>query len=178
MTGAQAGRADLEAQQVDALITDRYIDSILAAHGRGADAGPIAADRRPQEAIRMVAARLSRELPRLHPSFRFEEALAAKLVDAAIRMRRPLADGTAADLPLDPLVPIDIGANRAGVAVTTVRQWGDARIEMGRPLLIGGAITSAALSLAGAAYVAWRFRHPQAGPMARAVRRVARTRLA
>ena len=178
MTGAQAGRANLDAEQVDALITDRYIDSILAAHGRGADAGPIAADRRPEEAIRMVAARLARELPRLHPSFRFEEVLAAKLADAAIRMRRPMAEGAMAGLPLDPLIPIEIGATRAGIAASAVRQWGDAHIEMGRPLLIGGAITSAALSLAGAAYVAWRFRHPQAGPMARAVRRVARTRLA
>jgi hypothetical protein len=178
VTGAQAGRANLDAQQVDALVTDRYIDSILAAHGRGADAGPIAADRRPEEAIRLVAARLARELPRLHPSFRFEEALATKLADAAIRMRRPLVDGTATGLPLDPFGPIEIGANRAATAAPAVRQWGDARIEVGRPLLIGGAITSAALSLAGAAYVAWRFRHPQAGPMARAVRRVARTRLA
>ena len=177
MTGAQAGRASLDSQQVDALITDRYIDSILAAHGRGADAGPIPANRQPDEAIRMVAARLARDLPRLHPSFRFEEALAAKLNEAAIRMRRQLADGIAI-APLAPGGPIEIGANAAAVAVTGSRPWGDARIEMGRPLLIGGAITSAALSLAGAAYVAWRFRHPQGGSMARAVRAVARTRLA
>ena len=45
------------------------------------------------------------------------------------------------------------------------------------PLLIGGALTSAALSLAGAAYVAWRLRRPVGTPMARAVRAVARTRL-
>jgi hypothetical protein len=177
VTGAGAGRASRDTQQVDALITDRYIDSILAAHGRGADVGPIAAHQRPDDVIRMLAARLARDLPRLHPSFRFEEALAAKLSDAAIRMRRPLADGMAAASPLDPIVPMGIGRYPATVAATG-RQWADARIEMGRPLLIGGAITSAALSLAGAAYVAWRFRHPQPGPMARAVRAVARTRLA
>ena len=34
------------------------------------------------------------------------------------------------------------------------------RCRTGRPLLIGGALTSAALSLAGAAYVAWRLRSP------------------
>jgi hypothetical protein len=45
-----------------------------------------------------------------------------------------------------------------------------------RPLIIGGAITSAALSLAGAAYVAWRLNRPVAGPMVRAARAVARTR--
>ncbi len=34
-----------------------------------------------------------------------------------------------------------------------------------RPLLIGGAaLTSAALSLAGAAFVAWRWRRPAASP--------------
>ena len=47
-----------------------------------------------------------------------------------------------------------------------------------RPLLIGGAaLTSAALSLAGAAWVAWRWRRPVGSPMARAVRAVARGRL-
>ena len=34
----------------------------------------------------------------------------------------------------------------------------------GRPLLIGGALTSAALSLAGAAYVAWRLNRPDGQP--------------
>ncbi len=43
-----------------------------------------------------------------------------------------------------------------------------------RPLLVGGALTSAALSLAGAIYVAWRLSHPAAVPMARAARAVSR----
>ncbi len=47
-----------------------------------------------------------------------------------------------------------------------------------RPLIIGGALTSAALSLAGAAYVAWRLNRPATGPMVRAARAVARSRLA
>jgi hypothetical protein len=59
-----------------------------------------------------------------------------------------------------------------------IRLRRDGPLEVGRPLLIGGAITSAAISLAGAAYVAWRFRHPQASPMVRAARAVARARLA
>jgi hypothetical protein len=40
-----------------------------------------------------------------------------------------------------------------------------------RPVLVGGAVTSAALSLAGAAFVAWRLtRGAPTDPMARAVR--------
>ena len=48
----------------------------------------------------------------------------------------------------------------------------DDRRDLPRPLLIGGALTSAALSLAGAALVAWRLAHPSrpASPMARAAR--------
>ena len=52
----------------------------------------------------------------------------------------------------------------------------DGRLAIGRPWLIGGALTSAALSLAGAAYVAWRFNRPADSPMVRAARAVARTR--
>jgi hypothetical protein len=49
-----------------------------------------------------------------------------------------------------------------------------------RPLLIGGALTSAALSIAGAAFVAWRFGRPgrASTPMARAARAVRDARLA
>ena len=50
------------------------------------------------------------------------------------------------------------------------------RSGIGRPLLIGGALTSAALSIAGAAYVAWRLNRPPASAMVRAARAVARTR--
>jgi hypothetical protein len=53
----------------------------------------------------------------------------------------------------------------------------DERPDRVRPLLIGGALTSAALSLAGAAFVAW-WRTRPATPMARAVRAVGRGRLA
>jgi hypothetical protein len=45
-----------------------------------------------------------------------------------------------------------------------------------RPVVLGGVLTSAALSLAGAAYVAWRRGRPPASPMTRAVRAVARAR--
>jgi hypothetical protein len=168
------GRDSLE---IDALVTDRYLESILAAHARGADMAPIPVDRHPDPDVRQAVARLARELPRLHPSFRFEEALAGKLQEAAARMRLPLAAGGEGDAsvlavrgPYLPIAAIDEDDR--------IRLPGDPRPVIGRPLLVGGALTSAALSIAGAVYVAWRIRHPQASPMARAIRAVARTRLA
>ena len=65
----------------------------------------------------------------------------------------------------------------AGRTTRRRRRRDDPWSGIGRPLLIGGALTSAALSLAGAAYVAWRLNRPPASPMARAARAVARTRL-
>ena len=59
------------------------------------------------------------------------------------------------------------GRRRPGPAA----RWTSDR-RSGRPLWIGGALTSAALSLAGAAYLAWRFRRPPSTAMARAVRAV------
>ena len=181
MTGIHGGAGSRDAQDVDALIIDRYLDSIFAAHGRGADSGPVPLDLEPPVSIRLVAARLARELPRLHPSFRFEEALATKLDLAAARMRLATASRGPADVEIGD--PISLARNRSTRPGALIRVRLDALrpdgpIELGRPLLIGGAITSAALSIAGAAYVAWRFRRPGASPMVRAVRAVARTRLA
>ena len=167
MTGAQPdGGRDIP--DVEALIIDRYLESILAAHGRGADSSPRLAGTDPDSDVRMAAERLARELPRFHPSFRFEEALAATLSEAAGRMRLPLVAGGERDV----VPPI----GRSALALLPPRA--DRQAAIGRPLLIGGALTSAALSIAGAAYVAWRRRHPHASPMARAVRARARTRLA
>ena len=177
MTGAPPGTGGRDSQDVDALITDRYLDSLLAAHGRGADTGPVSADALPAFAVRLAADRLARDLPRLHPSFRFEEALAGKLSQAAARMRLPVAAG-GQGVSLPPFAGTGtsspVTASRGDVLD---RFRFDGPIEVGRPLLIGGAITSAAISIAGAAYVAWRIRHPGASPMVRAARAVARTRL-
>ena len=160
MTGALFGR---DGSEVDALVTDRYLEALLSAHARGADRGPVPTA--PADPIRSAADRLARDLPRLHPSFRFEEALAARLADAAARMRLPVAIG--ADglvLPLPGRASADDGDPT------------DGHPAIGRPWLIGGALTSAALSLAGAAYVAWRYNRPADNPMARAARAVSRTR--
>ncbi len=164
MTGATPGR---DGHEVEALVTDRYLEALLAAHARGADRGPTPRD--PDDALRSTADRLARDLPRFHPSFVFEEALAARLGSGASRMRMPAAagaEGLIVPLPVgDPLTDL-------GYADMEVGPGGSGR----RPLIIGGALTSAALSLAGAAYVAWRLNRPVAGPMVRAARAVARTR--
>ena len=170
MTGTFAGR---DAREVDALVTDRYLDGLLAAHARGADRSPHPTASEPDADVRRAADRLSTGLPRLHPSFRFEEALAARLAEVAARMGLPAAAGgegmvvpiRTGRLPVDGLDDETDGRDPAD----------DAR-GIGRPLLIGGALTSAAISIAGAAYVAWRLNRPPSSAMVRAARAVARTR--
>ncbi|HVA87774.1 MAG TPA: hypothetical protein VNF73_15830 [Candidatus Saccharimonadales bacterium] len=77
MTDA-AARDGLE---VEALLTDQYLDSLLAARDRRALDVP--ADPRLDPAIRVAARRLDTDLARVHPSFRFEERLAAELARRA-----------------------------------------------------------------------------------------------
>jgi hypothetical protein len=184
VTGAGAPGA-LEAQEIEALVTDRYLEGLLAAAERRAADAP--SDAALDPTLRAAALRLRDELVRVHPSFRFEERLARRLAEAAAGMRlaaaaggetalvpfprpflddpalaRELADPELAAMVGLPPAPADPGAERpAGVP---------------RPLL-AGAVTSAALSLAGAAFVAWRLsRGAPDDAMARAVRlaRVAR----
>jgi hypothetical protein len=148
VTRPAGGRDEAE---IDALVTDRYLESLLIAHGAGADYAP--APMELDRSVRVVADRLARALPRLHPSFRFEEALSARLTAAAIARRLPQAagaEGTLVTLPValpgdDP----DLAAYLDGTPLD-----GDA--DLVRPWLIGGALTSAA----------------------RAIRAVARTRIA
>jgi hypothetical protein len=104
-----------------------------------------------------------------HPSFRFEERLATRLAEAATAMRLPTAVGAEgrvvpfrAAAVLDPLAGDPTATDGAGGP-------NDPR-ELARPLLIGGALTSAAISIAGAALVAWRRGRPGRTPMARAAR--------
>ncbi|MEO8438525.1 MAG: hypothetical protein ABI562_08680 [Chloroflexota bacterium] len=159
MTGSSAGR---DSHEIEALVTDHYLEALLAAHARGADHGPSSAY--PSEAIRRTADRLGRHLPRFHPSFRFEDALAGRLTELAAAMGHPDRVGYDAVLIALPIAEPD-------------DELGDERAGYGRrPLIIGGALTSAALSLAGAAFVAWRMNRPSNAPMARAARAVARTR--
>ncbi|MGZ9275813.1 MAG: hypothetical protein ACXW4L_01690 [Candidatus Limnocylindrales bacterium] len=142
--------------EIEAFIVDRYLESLLsrAPLHPSEPAADIPSD------VRAVADRLVRDLPRYHPSFRFEEDLAARLAIAA-----------AATVPEGDLVafPRDWGA--------TARAASDPeRGAAVRPVVIGSVITSAALSLAGAAYMAWRRSHQASDPMSRAARAVARAR--
>jgi hypothetical protein len=202
--------ANLDAMEVDALQTDRYLDALLAAVERRALDVP--ADAAVDPTLRRAARRLRDELVRTHPSFRFEERLARRLADAAVRMRLATAAGGEAEAALIPfptplLADPTLSAELANPELAALLGLGDAAVEsraaaavdshvaapgrpttpapadglaglaaplrpvVARPLLVGGALTSAALSLAGAAFVAWRLtRGAPADPMARAVR--------
>jgi len=137
---------------VDALRTDRYLDSLLAAADRRAHDVP--ADAAIDEPLRRTAARLRRDLVRVHPSFRFEERLAARLAHEAAASQLAPAAGAEGSVAAIPITLDDEPAEEEGF----------------RPLLIGGALTSAALSIAGAAYVAWRRARPSRLSRARAAR--------
>ena len=180
---------DRETASTDALLTDLYLDALLA--GAVLDvvdgiAHPDAAGRpgpRLDPAARRAADRLRRDLVRVHPSFRFEERLATRLAEAAVALRVPVAAGAEGRVvpfrpspgdPLDPDAMVPVAQEVAEGLLLDAR-----RRPNGRPLLIGGALTSAALSIAGAAYVAWRRGRPvRDDPMARAARAVREARLA
>jgi hypothetical protein len=194
--------AGLDAIEVDALQTDRYLDALLSAVERRVYDVP--ADPAVDPTIRLAARRLRDEVVRTHPSFRFEERLARRLADAAGRMRLAAAVGGEAEAAIvpfptpllaDPSLAAELanpelaallGARYAAVAsgdaargpllaalpaASADRTPSPFRPIVARPLLVGGALTSAALSLAGAAFVAWRLtRGAPADPMAVAVR--------
>ena len=144
--------------EVQALVTDRYLELLLLAEDRHAPDTP--ADPALDPAIRGAARRLSANLVRVHPSFRFEERLAARLAEAAARMRLSTAAGGEGDVIPVPFPTLQEGAGDHDETPTAAPGQ-----SFPRPLVIGGALTSAALSLAGAAYVAWRRgRSPLARP--------------
>jgi hypothetical protein len=155
---------------IEALVTDRYLESLLR---DDPDASATRAIAGLDRDVLDAATRLATGLPRFHPSFRFEERLAVKLSDLAAGMRTSWRDGAAGspDSPDGSLVPLDFDPLDASPLV-------DDRPGIVRPLLVGGAITSAALSIAAAAFVAWRRTRGRDTAMARAARAVARTRLA
>jgi hypothetical protein len=166
--------------EVEALVTDRYLDALLASgelavlpggrRGTASD-GP-RGGLRLDDAVRLASARLTRDLPRFHPSFRFEERLAVRLAEAAAAMRLPAAagaEGRRAVLPVSPFDPKEGFDPMAANGPELDRDADGAAVP--RPLLIGGAVAASALSLAGAAWVAWRRSRVTGGsPMARAAR--------
>jgi len=147
--------------EIEALITDRYLDSLLAIQPAPHLAGsPLDSDGSLGAAVRAVSRRLATDLPRFHPSFRFEERLALRLAEVAASMRLPVAAGAeGAVVPIRELRPSIPDPLRAA------SDDDDDRADP-RPLLIGGAVAASAISLAGA-WLAWRRR---TSPMARAIR--------
>jgi hypothetical protein len=162
------GRDEIE---VEALLTDRYLESLLAARAGGSatEAAFGWGDGSLDRGVRLASLRLRRDLPRFHPSFRFEERLALRLAEAAAGLRVAQAAGLeGAPVPVGgrPLRP-RLLPGALGDADPT--DW-PASLRGARPLLIGGAMASAAISIAGAAWMAWRRTRPGGSPMARAVR--------
>jgi hypothetical protein len=146
----RSGRDGLDPE---ALLADRYLDDLLAAADRRADDAPADAALDPE--LRAAARLLRGALVRIHPSFRFEERLAERLARAAAlqaaerRLERGIEPGPD-DAPALTLLP----------AVDALDLADDRLAAYRRPLLIGGALTSAAISLVGVAWVAWRATRP------------------
>jgi hypothetical protein len=177
----------------DARRTERYLDGLMAADDRRAAGAPADADLDPD--VRFAARELRAGLTRVHPSFRFEDALASRLSAGAARLR--------AGLPIEELAPAapegvvepfrslsaraaaaagadaDVAAataaavhSRAIWPAAALRRLPEMAARPSRPLIVGGVgvgVASAALSI-GAVYVAWRYSHPASGRMGRAAR--------
>jgi hypothetical protein len=160
LAGGGRGYTPAEFGEVEALITDRYLDSLLAVQPRpdvllGDPASEVGA------AVRAISRRLSTDLPRFHPSFRFEERLALRLAEVAASMRLPIAAGAGGGATV---VPFRGNPAATPDPLAVIEHEGDR--GPGRPIVIGGAVAASALSLAGA-WLAWRRR---TSPMARAIR--------
>jgi hypothetical protein len=167
-----------ERLEVEALLTDRYLESLFASLDRHALDAPAAIDL--EADVRAAAAVLAADLGRVHPSFRFEERLAAQLQDLAAALRAGASPGDGGEvIPFAPARRWTAARRRRrghrGGLTSFGRPFGAPHVSLPsvegplpRPLIIGGALTSAALSVAGA-YVVWRRGHAPRGPMARAV---------
>ncbi len=160
-----------EGPEVDALVTDRYLEALLSAGDRGATDAPSTAELDPR--VRATALRLAVDLTRVHPSFRFEERLAGRLADVAARMSLAREAGAPADAGPTPGLD-DLASRRLG-RVDPLDLLDPARPDVAaaqdrRPLIIGGTLASAAISIAGAAIVAWRLSRPGPAPTSRAIR--------
>ncbi len=168
---------DRDTGQVDALVADRYLDALLAAGDRRADDTPADAAMGPE--LRGAARVLRRSLVRVHPSFRFEERLAARLADLAAAQARPalVAAGGGSLIPFpvgrpaaleggrcagvdDPLLDAVLRGDLDPADEAAMERAAGTPVDR-RPLIVGGTvITSAALSIVGVAIMAWRASRP------------------
>ena len=169
-----------EGSEVEALLTDRYLERVLARATGGPSSGPVDALLNP--VLRDAADQLRRDLVRVHPSFRFEERLASRLAEVAAALRMPAAvgaEGGVVQIGVIGGASLDNERDNRDEGIYLFNDGEMDRRELSRPLLIGGALTSAAISLAGAAWVAWRARPARRGSaMVRAARAVREARLA
>ncbi|HXX60630.1 MAG TPA: hypothetical protein VEI48_05010 [Candidatus Sulfotelmatobacter sp.] len=125
---------------------DAYVEGVLA--GRPARPRPLLDPLDVDPVAGRAADILARSLVRFHPSFRFEDALAARLraVGEAMRVQRP-EPVIGGPLLAFPGIDEPLGGPADGPAG-----------PLGRGLLVGGALASG-LSLAGAVFLAWRRGH-------------------
>ncbi|MCU0504582.1 MAG: hypothetical protein MUE82_02215 [Chloroflexi bacterium] len=159
MRGAIGEALRIDLLRVDALRTDAYVEALIAGTGgtgAGAEPGRRAsqptAEERPAATIEVdpeiaEAARLLHATAwRPHPSFRFEERVAARLA-AAARGRLSAEDAAAGTIVAFPAA--------AAAVVPAMRP--------GAPLagIVSAAIASAALSIGAAAVLAWRRGRPR-----------------
>ena len=167
----------IETHAEEALRTDTYVDWLLDSVEADRLAEPDAPGADP--IVMMAAGTLRETLGRAHPSFRFEERLSRRLADLALSMRGAAAVGAsqvaaAADVgpgwtatlaavrdrrPAGVLLafPVPVTAAADGVAAAAAGRSGV------RPVVAGGAVASAALSIGAAAVVAWRRSHVRRG---------------
>ena len=173
----------------DARRTERYLDGLMEAEERGVAEVPMDLDIDP--AVVLAARQLRADLIRVHPSFRFEEGLAARLARTAGRMKAGLSAaepaervlGRTAPAPIAPFRPPGVAASaglasaglaaaheRLGTPAAGMRTLPAFATRTPRPLIVGGVgVASAAISI-GAVYVAWRWSRAPHTPMVRAVR--------
>jgi hypothetical protein len=136
--------------------------------------------------LRRAARVLRASLVRIHPSFRFEERLAGRLADLAAAQSAPAAavgGGTVIPFPGaaparfdDPLLEAVLAGDLDPADADAVsRITGDAASRT--PLIVvgGAAITSAAISIVGVAWVTWRAARGDTRTAEALMRRAART---
>ena len=116
----------VDAARPQALLLDAYLDQLLAAHDRRAADVPTDAGLDP--ALRATAQRLRHDLVRFHPSFRFEDRLAARLA-ALGASRLPAAAGGEASEP-----PHALRAMGGGLPLARPRRAPGHRRGSGRPV--------------------------------------------
>ena len=160
MRGAIGEALRIDLLRVDALRTDAYVEALIAGTGGtgtgaepGRGASQTTAEERPAATAEVdpeiaEAARLLHATAwRPHPSFRFEERVAARLA-AAARGRLSAEDAAAGTIVAFPAAAAVAPAMRPGTPLAGIAS---------------AAIASAALSIGAAAVLAWRRGRPRRG---------------